>query len=285
METAIDTEIGDLLRHWRGLRRKSQLDVALDTGISQKHLSFIESGRSTPGRQVLLCIAEALEVPLRERNTLLLAAGYAPRYAYEELEESAAAAAAAMPSSPILKAMQRMLRQHDPYPALAMDRHWNVLHSNDAAPRLFGRFTDLSAHPKPRNLLRLIFDPRGLRPFIANWEQLAPSLIQRVHRESVARVIDPATRQLLEELLAYPDVLPEWRYPSRFAPECDPAQAVIPISFDLAGQRLDYFSLVTTLGTPQTASGQELRIESMFPADEQSEQLHAALMAGANAKA
>src|SRR3954466_14478653 len=186
--------LGDLLKQWRSLRGRSQLDVSVDTGISQRQISFIESGRSVPGRSTLLGIAQVLEIPLRERNALLLAAGYAPIYS------DAAWNCDEMKS--ISKALQRMITQHEPYPALVMDRYWNVLLTNDATPRFFNCFIDMSLHPKPRNLLHLMFDPKGMRPFIAHWEVLARTLIQRVQREAVGHIVDQQTKDLIADLLA-----------------------------------------------------------------------------------
>src|SRR5215475_7575231 len=185
-------ELGDLLKQWRGVRGRSQLDISVDTGISQRQISFIESGRSVPNRSTLMGIAQALEIPLRERNALLLAAGYAPLYS------EAAWNSDEMKS--IGKALGRMIAQHEPYPAIVMDRYWNVLQTNDAAPRFFNAFIDLWARPSPRNLLHLMFDPQGMRPFIADWETLARSLIQRVHREAVGHAVDAKTRDLLTQL-------------------------------------------------------------------------------------
>src|SRR5215469_15132261 len=138
---------GVLLRQWRDIRGKTQLDLSFDAGVSQKHISFIESGRSVPSRQMLLDLAQALEIPLRERNALLVAAGYAPLYSDQALD--------APVMNSIAKALQRMLRQHEPFPAIVMDRYWNVLMTNDAAPQLFNCFIDMAARPKPRNLLHL----------------------------------------------------------------------------------------------------------------------------------
>jgi transcriptional regulator with XRE-family HTH domain len=160
-------ELGVLLRHWRDLRGRSQFDLSLDTGVSQRHISFIESGRSVPGRQTLLDIAQALDVPLRDRNTLLLASGYAPIYS------EGAWNGPEMQS--VTDALERMLRQHEPFPAVVMDRYWNVLMTNEAAPRFFDCFIDMAARKSPRNMLHLMFDPDGMRPFIANWEQKACS--------------------------------------------------------------------------------------------------------------
>jgi transcriptional regulator with XRE-family HTH domain len=258
-------ELGVLLRHWRDLRGKSQFDLSLDTGVSQRHISFIESGRSIPGRQTLLEIAQALDIPLRDRNSLLLAAGYAPIYS------DGAWNGAEMQS--VTDALERMLRQHEPFPAVVMDRYWDVLMTNEAAPRFFNCFIDMAARKTPRNLLHLMFDPNGMRPFIANWEAVAKSLFQRVYRESVGRVIDDRTGALLAALLAYPDVKTEWKNPVELS-----AMPVIPIGFVRDGEVLSYFSMVTTVGTPQTIAAQELRIECMFPADAATEAHHRKMM-------
>lgn len=171
---AIPNELGIQLRAWRDTRGKSQLDLSLDTGISQRQISFIESGRSTPGRHNLLHLADALDVPFRERNTLLLAAGYAPIYAEGGIDD--------VEMKGVTDALRRMLVQHEPFPAVVMDRYWNVVMTNDATQRFFNSFIDMAAREKPRNLLHLIFDPAGLRPFIANWEETAKSLMARVFR-------------------------------------------------------------------------------------------------------
>jgi transcriptional regulator with XRE-family HTH domain len=252
---------GALLRQWRDIRGKTQLDLSFDAGVSQKHISFVESGRSVPSRQMLLDLAQALDVPLRERNVLLLAAGYAPSYSDPALDTPA--------MTSINRALQRMLRQHEPFPAIVMDRYWNVLMTNDAAPELFNCFIDMSARPAPRNLLHLMFDPDGMRPFIANWPQTARGLLARVYREAVGHVVDIRTKALLEELSRYPGVKPEWRVPS-----ASDAMPMIPLSFVKDGVTLDYFSLITTVGTPQTITAEELRLECMFPANEQTEAEH-----------
>jgi transcriptional regulator with XRE-family HTH domain len=254
-------DLGVLLRHWRDVRGKSQLQLSLDSGISQRHISFVESGRSVPSRETLIGIADTLDVPLRDRNTLFLAAGYAPIYsdgAWDTAEMQG-----------VTSALKRMLRQHEPFPAVVMDRYWNVLMPNASTPRFFNCFIDLDAHKPPRNILRLMFDPKAMRPFIVNWEDAAKSLFQRVYRESVGRVIDDKTRELLASLLAYPNVRTEWK-----TPEPPSAMPVIPMSFLKDGQVLNYFSLVATVGSPQTVAAQELRIECLFPADQATETHH-----------
>ena len=251
---SIPSPLGALLRQWRDARGRSQLELAMDMGVSQRHISFIESGRSSPSRALLLGVANALDVPLRDRNALLLAAGYAPMYAEPAWD--------AAEMRVVHRALERMLKQHEPYPALVMDRHWNVLMTNEAAPRFFGQFVDLGRYPKPRNLLRLMFDPKGLRPVVANWEAVAASLFQRIHREAVGGVLDDAMRALVDELLALPGVELDWRVAE--APSTSP---VIPISFVVDGVVSNWFSMVTTVGTPQTVAAQEMRVECMFPAD------------------
>jgi transcriptional regulator with XRE-family HTH domain len=260
------SRIGPLLRRWRAARGKSQLDLAMASQVSQRHLSFVESGRSIPSRDMVLTLAAALDVPLRERNTLLLAAGYAPAFHEGNWDAPEMASVDA--------ALQRMLRQQEPYPALVLDRHWNVIRTNHAAPRLFGRFIDLDAVPKPRNLLRLIFDPAGLRPHIADWETLARALIGRVHREAVGGMLDAATRRLLADLARFPGMDPAWQHPEPMS-----SMPAVPIGLIEGGEIVRYFSMVCTVGTPQAVLTQEFRLECMFPADKESEARHLAMLA------
>ncbi|MGV7030856.1 helix-turn-helix domain-containing protein [Methylobacterium symbioticum] len=254
---------GILLRQWRDLRGLSQLDLALEAGVSQKHVSFVERGRSRPSSQMVIDLAEALDVPLRERNTILLAAGHAPRYSVAALDTPSLAR--------IDVALRRMLRQNEPYPAVVMDRHWNVMMANDAAPRFFGRFVDLAALPTPRNLLRLIFDPDGLRPFVVDWPRTSRMLLTRVRREALGGLIDAGTRELLDDLerRAGPDS-------RRTVPDHEHASPLIPLTFSKNDETWSYFSLVTTVGTPQTVAAQEFRLECMMPADEETERRHVA---------
>jgi hypothetical protein len=219
---------------------------------------------------MLIDIATALDMPLRDRNTLLLAGGYAPIYhegAWDGPEMRS-----------ITSALERMLRQHEPFPALVMDRYWNVLMTNRSAPRFFSHFADLSVRKAPRNMLHLVFDPNGLRPCITDWPSVAKSLIQRVYREAVGRVIDDKIKELLAALLAYPGVEPAWAFAK--ATNVQAATPVISLGLVKDGRVLNYFSMVTTVGTPQTVAAQELRIECMFPADEATEVFHVELLDG-----
>jgi len=258
-------ELGRLLRHWRDLRGKSQNELSLDTEISQRHLSFIERGRSMPSRQSLATIAQALDIPLRERNQLFLAAGFAPIYVDEAWNAGEMAA--------VNRALGRVLHQHEPFPAVVMDRYWNVLMTNEAAPRFFNAFVDLAARPAPRNMLHLMFDPAGMRPHIANWNSASKGLLERVRREAVGHVLDERTRELIDELLAYPDIVE-----GNTTSTDDSALPVVPLSFIKNGRTLNYFSMVSTVGTPLTIAAQELRVECMFPMDESTETLHMELM-------
>jgi transcriptional regulator with XRE-family HTH domain len=263
------SELGDLLRYWRDVRGVSQLDLSLEASVSQRQISFIESGRSVPGRHTILSLAQTLDVPLRERNALLLAAGYAPVYSEAPWN--------AQEMHSVIRALERVVRQHEPFPAIVMDRQWNVLMTNDAAPRFFNHFIDMASREEPRNMLHLIFDPQGMRPFVADWDNVSRSLLQRVYRESIGHVIDDNTRRLLEELLAYPDVPRDWK--AHHAPSAAPTMPVIPLGFVSEGVVLNYFSMVTSVGTPQTIAAQELRLECMFPADDATEARHRELLA------
>jgi transcriptional regulator with XRE-family HTH domain len=243
-------QLGELLRYWRQERGKSQLDLSLDTGISQRHLSFVESGRSTPSRDFLSIVSDALNIPLRERNVLLLASGFAPQFSEQPIDAEQMAI--------VTRAIDRMLRQHEPHPALVLDRYWNVIRTNEAAPRFFGSFVDLEKRPKPRNLLDLMFDPTGMRPFVEEWEKVAGGLLQRVRREAVGQVLDAKLQELLERLRQYPGV-------AGLKAPLAPQSPVLPITFRRGDERFSYFSLITTVGTPQCITAQELRVECMFP--------------------
>jgi transcriptional regulator with XRE-family HTH domain len=251
MTQQTERELGGLLRYWRQQRGKSQLDLSLDTGVSQRHISFVESGRSVPSRELLLILAKTMDVPLREQNALLLASGYAPVY----LESTWDAPEMAV----IGKVIDRMLAQHEPHPAMVMDRYWNVLKTNEASPRFFGSFVDLSTRPQPRNILHLMFDPAGMRPFIEGWEDVASGLLQRVAREAVGHVADKKTSELLSALKKYPGVKDLSLAQKSQGP-------VLPITFVKGSRRVSYFSMISTIGLPQDITAQEFRIECMFPA-------------------
>ena len=197
--------MGELLRHWRADRRLSQSALALEASTTARHLSFIESGRSQPSPEMVMRLARALDVPIRERNQLLLAAGHAPVYREAGLDGAEAAQVQA--------ALERMLTAHEPFPAVVMDRHWNVTATNRAADAFFAWMLSGQAIEGPPNVIRLMFDPRGLRAFVTNWEATAEALVQRVHREAVGGIPDPKTLALLDEALAHPGVPAQWHIP------------------------------------------------------------------------
>ena len=260
--TAEASGFGDLLRQWRMRRRMSQLDLAGEAGISARHLSFVETGRAQPSRDMVLLLSRALDVPLRDRNDLLTAAGYAAMYRESGFDTPAMAQAR--------RALDFILRQQEPYPALVLDRHWNVLRVNEGSARFQARFLDARrvASLGPPNAMRLMFHPGALRPHIVNWEATAASMIQWLHRDVVSGFGGATGRALLQELLAYPDVPRQWH---TLDVEASTAP-FLPIEFQKDGLALRYFTTLTSLGTPHDITLQELRIESFFPADEATEQ-------------
>ena len=204
---------------------------------------------------MVLLLSRVLDLPLRERNTLLLAAGFAPMYQETTLEAPELAS--------IRGALDAILNQQEPFPAIVMNRYWDILRTNEAARRFMGFLLGDRATTEPTNILRMFFDLGALRPYVANWEAAAEALIQRVHRESVGGVPDKRTRALLAELLAYPGVPKTWYNASRGTPMIP----VLPVSFVKGDEHFNFFSAVTTLGTPQDITVQEIRIETFFPAD------------------
>ncbi len=243
--------VGDLLRDWRQRRRRSQLDLALDAEVSARHISFVETGRAQPSREMLLRLAEHLEVPLRERNTLLTAAGYAPAYVATELDEPEMAAAR--------RAIEMLLAGHEPYPALAVDRHWNLVVANRAIGLLLeGVAPELLAPPV--NVLRLSLHPDGVAPRIANLGQWREHALARL-RQQVETTADPALAALLEELRSYP--APAGGRRERILH----SGVVFPLRVRTAAGELSFFSTTTVFGTATDITLSELAIESFFPAD------------------
>jgi transcriptional regulator with XRE-family HTH domain len=249
-----DAGVGRLLRHWRTARRLSQLELALDADISSRHLSYVETGRSQPSREMVLRLADALEIPLRERNALLVAAGYAPRY----FETGLAAPELAQMRS----AIELILRHQEPYPAFVLDRHWDIRMSNQAAPRCT-RFL-LGAEPTESNMMRLVLHPNGVRPMMVNWEETAGDLIRHLHNQVAAAPSDERAKSLLAEVLAYPDVPAQWRTREIGAP----TTPLLTTIFRKGDIELRFFSTITSFGTPHDVTLEEVRIECSFPADE-----------------
>ena len=242
--------IGDHLREWRQRRHLSQLDLAGDAEISARHLSFVETGRAAPSRDMVLKLAERLNVPLRERNVLLVAAGYAPAFPQRSLDDPALKSAR--------EAIDLVLRAHEPNPALAYDRHWNLVTANrmvmpllkDIPARLLGQ---------PFNILRLAFHPEGLAPRTVNLAEWSSHLLERLHRQCEATA-DPRLIKLYQELKAYP-------MPARSAP-LSSDNVAIPFKMRLDGDVLSFISTTMIFGTPVDITLSELALETFFPADD-----------------
>jgi len=256
MAGATGPRVGDYLRTWRQRRRMSQLDFALEAEISQRHLSFLESGRSAPSRDMLLHLAERLEVPLRDRNTMLLAAGYAPVYAERSLDDPAMAAARA--------AIALVLQGHEPYPALAVDRHWNLVEANAALAALLDGVADPSLLEPPVNVLRLSLHPLGLAPRIANLAEWRAHLLDRLRRQAVVTG-DPVLADLAVELAAYPVTGALAALHANAS--ADAAGLFTPLKLATGIGLLSFLSTTTVFGTPRDITLSELAIEAFFPAD------------------
>jgi len=250
--------VGELLREWRQRRRMSQLLLATEADISTRHLSFVESGRSLPSREMVMHLAERLDVPLRERNALLVAAGYAPLYRERPLDDPQLAAAR--------EAVERVLRGHEPYPALAVDRHWNIVAANAALALLVGDASP-ALLAAPVNALRLSLHPEGVAPRIVNWHAWRAHSLMRLQRQIEASA-DPTLVALHDELAAYP--APQ----HALAAAAEPAQHLIavPLRIRTTLGELSFYSTTTVFGTPVDITLSELAIEAFFPADTQTAQ-------------
>lgn len=249
--------VGELLRHWRQRRRLSQLDLAGDAEISTRHLSFLETGRARPSREMLLRLAEWLDVPLRERNTMLLAAGYAPVFPERPLADPSMEAAR--------RTIQRVLAGHEPYPALAVDRHWTLVMANAAVAPFMAGVDETSLLEPPVNVLRLSLHPKGIAPRIANLGQWRAHLLARLHRQ-IEVSGDAVLAALLDELRAYP--VAEGAAQSSAETEHDFAGIAVPLQLVTPAGTLSFISTTTVFGTPVDLTLAELALETFFPADE-----------------
>ncbi|BCZ22742.1 transcriptional regulator [Mycobacterium senriense] len=248
------------MREWRTRRRVSQLDLSLSVGVSARHLSFIETGRSRPSPEMVLTLADGLDIPLRERNTLLLAAGFAPRYQSRPLEDAAL--------SPARDAVQRLLDAHDPYPGIVIDRCWNIVGANAAASALTAGLPEELVGP-PANVYRLCLHPDGLAGRTLNFPDWAGYLLHQLKR-TAALTGDPGLAALEEEVRGYPGVAAA---KARGALP-DSASLLIPFVLDAGeGRRLSMFTTLTTFGTPLDVTLAELAVELFYPADAESEDL------------
>lgn len=249
--------VGTLLRDWRQRRRMSQLDLAGEAEVSARHLSFVETGRAKPSRELLLHLAQHLDVPLRERNALLLAAGFAPIFAEHTLDDEEMA--------PVREALDRVLASHDPYPAIVVDRRWDLVSANVSAVTLMGGFVAPELLTPPVNGLRLALHPDGLARHMTNLGEYSAHVLHRLHQQAVLSQ-DPEAAALYDELRSYPGV--EETSPAVFEPV---AQIFTTMRLRLDGAELAFFSTIATFGTALDVTLAELAIESFFPADKASE--------------
>ena len=249
-----DRHVGDFLREWRQRRRLSQMDLALEAEISTRHLSFLETGRSQPSREMVLLLSEKLDMPLRERNIMLVSAGFAPVYSERSLDDPALAS--------MRQAVDLVLRGHDPYPALAVDRHWSLISANDALVSLIGD-VDLALMRPPVNVLRLSIHPAGLARRIVNFTEWRNHLVARLHKQ-VDATGDARLAALIEELRAYPTPDAAARGSKS---NHDYAGIVVPLQLMTGEGVLTLFSTTTIFGTPVDVTLSELAIEAFFPAD------------------
>jgi len=240
---------GDLLREWRQRRRFSQLDLAIAANVSSRHLSFVETGRARPSSEMILHLAEHLDVPLRDRNALLLAGGYAPAYPERDLDEPELSA--------VRNALRSVLMGHEPYPAVVVNRWWELVDANSGIVLFTGHVNQKLLEP-PVNVLRLSLHPDGMAPRIANLPQWRAHLLARLHRQAQATG-DPRLAALHDELAAYPGG--QGRRP-------EPADVVVPLRYRADRQELSFISITAVVGTPMDVTVEELAIESFYPADE-----------------
>ena len=252
--TASSPRVGELLRDWRRRRHLSQLDLSIEAEVSSRHLSFVETGRSRPSRELLLHLAEHLEVPLRERNALLLAAGFAPVYRETPMD--------AEEMAPVRAALDKILAGHEPFPAVAVDSRWDLISANEAALGLLtaGVAPDLLAPPV--NAMRVTLHPDGLAPRIANFAEYSAHLLLRLHRQALLTQ-DPAIADLLDELRGYPGVV------EHASAAVEPVDLLFsPLRIEAPdGGELAFFSTLATFGTAVDITLAELSIEQFFPAD------------------
>ncbi len=266
-----ESAFAHLLRNWRQKRRLSQLDLALSSGVSQRHVSFLESGRAKPSRSMILQLSEALEVPLRERNDWLAAAGFAPMFRATPLDDPQ--------MSQVMAAVKMMLANHVPFPAVAIDRAWNIRMANAPFDMLMAMIgTDIwqRVGGAERNLMRLFFHPNGIKPLVTNWTAIAPLLWHRAQREAET-LGGQEMKEVLLELSQHQTADTLW------AAEDATLVPVLPLEIEKDGARVSLFTVIATFGTAQDVTADELRIESFFPADAATEGLFRAAAANESA--
>lgn len=254
-------DFGSVLRDWRRHRRMSQLDLATHSGISQRHISFLETGRSNPSRGMVLALSDSLDIPLRERNTLLQSAGFSAAYAEQPLDDAHVRV--------FREALQATLHHHDPYPAMVLDGRWNLVMANESALRFFSLFVDPFAalermgSPTEFQMARLCLSDLGLKPYIVNWQDLAYSFLQRARRALLVNPTDALLPALIDEIMAHPEAPPTWQKPDWSSPTA-PA---LTMTLAHGGDRYTFFTMLAHFGAAQNVTIEELSVESFYPAD------------------
>lgn len=249
-----DSHFPALLRFWRNARGLSQLDLASAADVSSRHLSYLETGKSQPSREMLLGLGRALQLQLRELNAMLVAAGYSAAYSESDSRTF---------SSEVNRALQFMMKQQEPYPLLVLNRGYEITASNHSAQSLISRLLGCT-ELREKNSLRLVFDPALLRPQIENWGELASSLLHRLQGELLQHRNDSALRDLLSSLAAYPDVPESWRVPD-WSQQSSPT---LPFRFRYEGETYAFLTTMTVFQAPQDIALEEMRIESYYPLDD-----------------
>jgi transcriptional regulator with XRE-family HTH domain len=251
---------GQVLREWRNARGMSQLALSVQANVSTRHLSYMETGRASPSRDMVLLLAQALEMPLREKNAFLQSAGFAPIYSQTPLEAHAMA--------PVRDAIDLLLRSTEPNPTFVVNRRYDVLNANETGRWILATFTeDLRSFPEPPNLGRLLSSPRGMRPYLENWPDVARKVFARLRRElGGAHSREPADEDLLRAIARPWEELPDAPATS------DPSPLMVPVHLRRGSLGLRLFTTIATLGTPLDVTLQELRVEMLFPADETTKQ-------------
>ena len=256
------TAFGDMLRHWRTRRGRTQFELSQHAGFSQRHLSFLESGRSKPSRSTVVILADALEVPVGERNGLLQSAGFAPLYSAEPLDSDRLRYA--------ISALEAVLESHQPFPALIVDRGWNMLQANSSALMLFQKFLPmpLALSPdKPLNVMRMCIEPGGLRASIANWLSFAAAFLPQLKAEQML-----APNPVVQEVIEMIEQDPEYRERGREAAQVV-RTPVATLQLEYGDLKIELFTLLSMFGSPNDSSLSELRVETFFPANEPSREL------------
>lgn len=255
-----------LLRHWRTKRGLSQLDLSLTAEVSSRHISFLETGRAQPSREMVLILGGSLDLPLRDQNVLLRSAGFADQFAEPSWAEGL--------DPTIERTLGYMLSKHEPFPMVVLSHGYDIVRVNQGGMKLMTWLVaDPAAIKSPPNLLRALFDPRLARSFVLDWERIAKSLLTRIHRESISRPSDAALSALLRDLLAYPDVPSSFRHPDF----TEPSEPTLSVRVKKGDVELGFLTTVTQFDAPQNITLQELKIESYFPLDDATERALAAI--------